>query len=174
MTEVEKSALPMEKMAINFSMIESDVEKVMKRADKLSKSYGLRSFRQFNDMHLAGKENGDYSELIKLLDDAVGRDRLVSFCVGVVELFDFDASVVSKMDLRVWGNTHYNQLEYSFRIILNSAQNWQKVILYVQRGITDFGRQMRERLVASGVDVAGLAANPAPLKRLMKEAGYPV
>lgn len=80
------------------------------------------------------------------------------------------------MDLQrvVWGDTHYNQLEYIFRIILNSAQSCHKVILFVQREITDFGRQMRARLLVSGVDVRGLAANPALLMRLMKEAGYSI
>lgn len=172
MTEVEASELPMEKVPLNLRLIEAEVSEIMKRADKLSKSYGMKSFRLFNDLHIAGKDSGDYSELVKLLEKKVGRDRIVHFCVDLVQLFDFDASAVSSMDLRVWGNTHYNQLEYTFRTILTREQNWQKIYLFVQRGITDFGRQMRQRLLASGVDLAGIAANPAPLRRLMKEAGY--
>ena len=49
----------------------------MKRADKLLlKSYGLRrSFRHFNDLHTAGKESGDYSELIKPAKGQGGEER---------------------------------------------------------------------------------------------------
>ena len=37
------------------------------------------------------------------------------------------------------------------------------MILFVQRGITDFGRQMRARLLVSGVDVRGLlGCQPCP------------
>ena len=112
MTEVEKSALPMEKFPINLSRIEAEVDAIMKRAGKVSKSYGIKSFRLFNDIHIAGKESGDYSELVKLLEEKVGSNRIVDFCVDLVQLFDFDPTTiaVSNMDLRVWGNTHYNQL----------------------------------------------------------------
>jgi hypothetical protein len=139
---------------------------ILAQADVVAKSYGLRNYHAFDMVHSEAKSSGDYSALTKLLEDKVGKARIVPFCVDLAQLFDFDVSV-AKMDLRVWGNTHFNRLESTYRIILNSDQATQKVVLFVQKEVCDFGRQLRARLLAQGVDLAGLTNNPGPLLALL-------
>ncbi len=157
---------PAGRVPFNMTAIQSQVVAILAKADQVAKAYGLRSYHAFDSVHTTAKETGDYAPLTKLLEEKVGKDRTVAFCADLIQLFDFDASV-AQLDLRVWGNSHYNRLESTYHAILRGGQETQKLVLYVQKGISDMGRQMRARLQAQGVDLASLTTNPRPLLALL-------
>ena len=74
------------------------------------------------------------------------------------------------------GNTHVNQLESTFRIILTPQEDMDKFVLYVQHppnGITDHARRVRAYLLSRGIDLATLTHDQRPIQAALSMGRLP-
>ena len=97
--------LPDGKVAFNMMSIMEETDEITAKADKVAKSFGLKNINEFLTFMAEAKKSGDYAPLRKLLNEKVGHARIVRFCYELTQLYDFEASVVPKMELRLWGKS---------------------------------------------------------------------
>ena len=88
-----------------MNSIMKETTEITANADNVAKSFGLKNINELFTLIAEAKKSGDYSPLTRVLNEKVGRARLVRFCYELIQLYDFDPS--AQMDLRLWGKSTF-------------------------------------------------------------------
>ena len=114
------------KGSFHMNSILKESTEITAKADNVAKSFGLKNINELFTLIAKAKKSSDYSALTRVLDEKVGRARLVRFCYELIQLYDFDPS--AQMDLRLWGKfTTILTLPLPLRIINMISFNKQGI-----------------------------------------------